>query len=344
MKRKIIALLLCIVCVVSLCFPVAADDDGYSAIVSDIDKTCPTCGATLHASWGSTSGAEVELEISDTGKVKIPAGAGAFARIHLRCSSCGYEKTETRLLGLDFGAEKPGKLVQAPSGIGRKDLPGYADDNGTATYNSNGELQVTVYPRLSFTSSADLQNYPASIRANHSSSVWTIDGLKVTGRSTYSGSADNCNVYFDYFLSAPVSGTYYIATQQEYIKNQYTSSGKFLNQSLSAGRYSFYLRKGGTKSFNSSVFAFYCNKMGLANSTVTSYFCPIILTVIPDTTTINQQTNITINNNTWNGNIYTDNSTNLTYIYPQYTTVNENNETVTNISNNPIIYNNETKQ
>lgn len=60
--------------------------------------------------------------------------------------------------------------------------------------------------------------------------------------------------------------------------------------------------------------------------------------------TINKQTNITINNNTWNGNIYTDNSTNLTYIYPQYTTINENNETVTNISNNPIIYNSETKQ
>ncbi|MFR2116005.1 MAG: hypothetical protein ACLS45_01795 [Subdoligranulum sp.] len=46
----------------------------------------------------------------------------------------------------------------------------------------------------------------------------------------------------------------------------------------------------------------------------------------------------------WNGNIYVDNSTNLTYIYPQYTTVNEKNETVTNISNTPIIYNNETKQ
>ena len=57
-----------------------------------------------------------------------------------------------------------------------------------------------------------------------------------------------------------------------------------------------------------------------------------------------KKTNITINNNTWNGNIYQDNSTNLTYIYPQYTTINENNETVTNISNNPIIYNNETKQ
>ena len=62
---------------------------------------------------------------------------------------------------------------------------------------------------------------------------------------------------------------------------------------------------------------------------------------------LTNQTNITINNDysqTWNGNIYTDNSTNLTYIYPQYTTINEKNETVTNISTNPIIYNNETKQ
>ena len=61
-------------------------------------------------------------------------------------------------------------------------------------------------------------------------------------------------------------------------------------------------------------------------------------------TQIVNNNSITINNNTWNGNIYTDNSTNLTYIYPQYTTINEKNETVTNISNTPIIYNNETKQ
>ena len=59
---------------------------------------------------------------------------------------------------------------------------------------------------------------------------------------------------------------------------------------------------------------------------------------------LSNQTNITINNNTWNGNIYIDNSTNLTYIYPQYTTINESGDTVTNISENPIIYNNETKQ
>ena len=66
--------------------------------------------------------------------------------------------------------------------------------------------------------------------------------------------------------------------------------------------------------------------------------------VAPLESTIKPSNSITINQNVWNGNIYQDNSTNLTYIYPQYTTINEKNETVTNISNNPIIYNNETKQ
>lgn len=70
----------------------------------------------------------------------------------------------------------------------------------------------------------------------------------------------------------------------------------------------------------------------------------VSLVYYPDTSSVKSYNDITINNNTWNGNIYTDNSTNLTYIYPQYTTVNEKNETVTNISNTPIIYNNETKQ
>ena len=78
--------------------------------------------------------------------------------------------------------------------------------------------------------------------------------------------------------------------------------------------------------------------------TYTVRFYPLVVTCVPNSSSVNQTNSITINNNTWNGNIYQDNSTNLTYIYPQYTTINENNETVTNISNNPIIYNNETKQ
>ena len=71
-------------------------------------------------------------------------------------------------------------------------------------------------------------------------------------------------------------------------------------------------------------------------------FYPLVVQFTPDQ--VSKKTNITINQNVWNGNIYQDNSTNLTYIYPQYTTINNEGDTITNISNNPIIYNNETKQ
>ena len=71
---------------------------------------------------------------------------------------------------------------------------------------------------------------------------------------------------------------------------------------------------------------------------------PVIQYKPPQFNNISYNTNLTINKNTWNGNIYVDNSTNLTYIYPEYTVINENNETVTNISENPIIYNNETNE
>ena len=350
MKRKIIALLLCFVCVFSLCLPVAADDDGYSAIVSDIDKTCPTCGATLHASWGSTSGAEVELEISDTGKVKIPAGAGAFARIHLRCSSCGYEKTETRLLGLDFGAEKPGKLVQAPSGIGRKDLPGYADDNGTPAITANGEFFITANC-VNINSLGQSASYATEALKNNPKQI------SVNSDSISSDSWPDYSMYLCYEFTAPVDGTYsYYAPAGDYLftLNVLNGSWKTIHEGAK-GVYLGFDRSSFTLSNRSSFKK--GNKVNVCvqiygerpswNTYV--YGCavratghPISIKVIPLES--NKQTTITINNNTWNGNIYTDNSTNLTYIYPQYTTVNEKNETVTNISNTPIIYNNETKQ
>ena len=63
---------------------------------------------------------------------------------------------------------------------------------------------------------------------------------------------------------------------------------------------------------------------------------------------ISSKTKIVINNNnvknTWNGNVYVDASNHLTYIFPQYTYINENYEHVTSISENPIIYNSETNQ
>lgn len=340
MKRKIIALLLCIVCVFSLCFPAAADDDGYSAIIGDIDKTCPTCGSALHAFWWSTSGAEVEVEISDTGKIKIPAGAGAIAHIDLKCKSCGYEKKETRLLGLDFGAEKPGKLVQAPSGIGRKDLPGYADDNGTPTVSHDGEL-------ICYSSEAYI-----------SSQSGQYGGVYDHQETKYHVSKGGLLNWFGRFVFvAPVSGYYYA-----YVEDMDTSVSK-LTTSTDSGEFKISTPTldtltntvtGSSVTLKTDiskicVYASKGDKLLLSTKSSSNaedavfyvYSAPI--RVVADDKPV-KKNSITFNNNTWNGNIYVDNSNNLTYIYPQYTTINEKNETVTNISNNPIIYNNETYQ
>lgn len=349
MKRKIIALLLCIVCVVSLCFPVAADDDGYSAIISDIDKTCPTCGATLHASWGSTSGAEVELEISDTGKVKIPAGAGAFARIHLRCSSCGYEKTETRLLGLDFGAEKPGnytldKMDSTNAGAnipaaGGRNPKGYGDE-GKANVNSNGKEILWVEP-FGITGS---YNGFSKFAPNG-----LIAGSSGSGTSFLPDSSSNGDYASPtYYFVAPVSGLYYVGSSgnsydfgsfNSFQSDKWTRTDYTVNYKDSY-QYSISLNKGEACYFFVSWKVDNCffkpYKFFLNNA-------PIFVEPLGDSG-VKNYSKITINNNTWNGNIYVDNSNNLTYIYPQYTTVNEKNETVTNISNTPIIYNNETYQ
>lgn len=391
MKRKIIALLLCFVCVSSLCFPVAADDDGYSAIISDIDKTCPTCGSALHAFWWSTSGAEVEVEISDTGKIKIPAGAGAIAHIDLKCKSCGYEKKETRLLGLDFGAEKPGKLVQAPSGIGRKDLPGYNDDNGTPTIGADGFPTLTFKMLFNgFSTSFGGSYLYGSPFTTFSNGTYSISSTyNMTGFYVEPGASSAPNGCISYYFDAPYTGYYKVSDapfsvkivsrnkagdifpdssscSKAYYASSYTSSeppplGTGVSFSLSVGnqdtlnltRNPVYIVKGQRYFFHVQ----FKPRYGFSNTSGSSitYFdiavnfpAPTItVTDISSIATINKQTNITINNDysqTWNGNIYIDNSTNLTYIYPQYTTINEKNETVTNISNTPIIYNNETKQ
>lgn len=370
MKRKIIALLLCFVCVSSLCFPVAADDDGYSAIISDIDKTCPTCGSALHAFWWSTSGAEVEVEISDTGKIKIPAGAGAIAHIDLKCKSCGYEKKETRLLGLDFGAEKPGKLVQAPSGIGRKDLPGYADDNGTSSVNNEGNL--TFVAKYCFTNDRYhfVDSFSITDTDKDANKIWHFGSSSIQVES-YSKNVSDIYAYGGYVLDTQnISGIFYIPKGTTFVYNPW---GEYNYHDIGFGWNSFETDSiwshscDGSKQYlilyrynnQTKMPAYmYSNENGTdilfnedshlrcryVDGVSSGYPDDLIVYCRPTSVTVNKQTTITINNNTWNGNIYTDNSTNLTYIYPQYTTINEKNETVTNISTTPIIYNNETKQ
>ena len=158
------------------------------------------------------------------------------------------------------------------------------------------------------------------------------------------------NANLIYTFTAPVTGLYYVGSLCDpydygtfsvfYQNNWYLtyltpSYGDYYRYSLSLseGQFCYFSPSGITVKHlgNRRAYKYYLNKI------------PIYIEPLGDSS-ITTTNNITINNNTWNGNIYTDNSTNLTYIYPQYTTVNEKNETVTNIITNPIIYNNETKQ
>lgn len=391
MKRKLFTLLLCMVFICTLSLPVYADStttssDGYSALISDIPKTCPTCGSSLHASWFSTSGAEVELTINDNGTIKIPAGAGVVASIRLYCTNCKYEKNETRLLGLDWGSERPGewKVEQAPSGIGRKDLPGYADDNGTPTIGVDGLPTLTFKMALNgFSTKFGGEFLYGSPIGSYSNGTYSI-----TSTYNFTGfySSDNATNYptgcVSFYFVAPYTGYYQITDASCSVKivskdkngnifsdNNDASSARvgvsFESREPSVpSRFYDSMRNGVSRKWTPSKVYIVKGKHYFFNFYLQSYYSldslsghpvyydvsinfpapTVTVTDIGSIATINKQTNITINNNTWNGNIYTDNSTNLTYIYPQYTTINEKNETVTNISNTPIIYNNETKQ
>lgn len=400
MKRKLFTLLLCMVFICTLSLPVYADStttssDGYSALISDIPKTCPTCGSSLHASWFSTSGAEVELTINDNGTIKIPAGAGVVASIRLYCTNCKYEKNETRLLGLDWGSERPGewKVEQAPSGIGRKDLPGYADDKGSALVDKDG------WPTATYTMLLDGYDTSAGVDTVYKHSTSNNGSWFTQTTGSFSGSNGNVSAYgiydsscssnnpvaasLSYYLIAPVSGYYTLnTTSVDASVSVRNKAGSYQYGLINDSQFYIYSRfdKGVSASCNSSERLYpksdltswhFSPKSGsklyfskgdiihfflyIVSSYPVGYAYPYksisIKSVAPTLTVqdltpsqITNNNNITINNNTWNGNIYTDNSTNLTYIYPQYTTINEKNETVTNISNTPIIYNNETKQ
>ena len=309
--------------------------------------TCPKCGKdTL------ITNQDISIEIGE--EVGLPL---SLKRAY--CSNCHYAKYEYNVLGVageqayDDGDESHiinflkslkeqllGKNATATkfesgggstdgSGVGRP--KGYSDNN-VPDVSQSGQLHLyapVVGWRAASSSSA--------------SSIFSLSDYRDYKSADISG--EDFNPYMGSYvpfvvcsLTAPVNGTYTVKAGSRIGCYSYLSSGRWCtsygdikkdySEGLAAGKtYYFYVYVGG-----------YGKGSYVASGTGVDIY------VTPLSFTLKNQTNITINNNTWNGNIYTDNSTNLTYIYPQYTTINEKNETVTNISNTPIIYNNETKQ
>ena len=229
-----------------------------------------------------------------------------------------------------------GGSADGSSGVGRSDL-GYTEDNKPLV-SHDGSLVVMAEPYGVSYYFGD--GFTTSVPA-----MAALASNGTGGGTTYPGST---NLRAAYRFTAPVTGLYYVGSGGSpynlgFCDFAYGDSWKridFTFSYTSALQYKITLSKGDVaylllpRTFANAKNAAF--KFSMKN-------CPIFVDILSDSN-INNYNKYTINNNTWNGNIYQDNSTNLTYIYPQYTTINENNETVTNISNNPIIYNNETKQ
>ena len=189
-----------------------------------------------------------------------------------------------------------------------------------------------------------------------SSKMWSSD----SSTTFYHG------VGVSFKVTAPVDGYYAVYSSPTYSCGGYAPRDNS-SYSRKDQKFSWYKGTSGYTSFSRSYYAkgqsivinarpriHYTGLWDIGYPSTSSYFYCYgvpILSVEPvdaSSSNISNQTKIVINNNnvknTWNGNVYVDASNHLTYIFPQYTYINENYEHVTSISENPIIYNSETNQ
>lgn len=324
MKKRFLSLLFALSLSVCMCVSAFAADTGID-IIDD-----PLSYYFQNQLLGVQKGTGVTL-VCPNGDYKTLYTGGTLV-------TCPYDGEA--LVLADAGGVTAKKV---PSGIGRKDLPGYGD-KGKANVNSNGKSLLWAEPfglTGSFgwsTEGSFSKDAPGNLHAGASGSGASFASL--------GGDASSANRAAPvYYFTAPVSGLYYIGVDgSPYDLGSFNS---FYHNTWNRTDYEFTytdtfhrsisLNKGESAYLTFNYNVTYCS------GNAYKYFLnniPIFIEPLGDSGVTNQN-NITINNNTWNGNIYVDNSNNLTYIYPQYTTVNEKNETVTNISTNPIIYNNE---
>ena len=307
----------------------------------------------------------------------LPVGASGINLVKKECPECGLSSfpSKSEQVGMfviyTFECENghtytykflPGVTDKGGTtrggGAGRRDpLPGYSsdgvpsvDNTGLLTWQPSWPSDYTKYTYLSpptyypitssrFTDEIALVTHSAS--GNHLS-------VLLTPRSGQSSFGFSDIAFKGMTFTAPVSGYY---TSQSVRVNA-------VGRSTEPRSYS----RSNNWSYKSVYFnagdSVYCG-----SSSTTSYFqvgawqspgyqCTYlkadiytpVFTIQPLKSAVTNQTTITINNNSWTGNIYQDTTNNLTYIYPQYTTINESGDTVTNISNNPIIYNSTTNE
>lgn len=362
MKKRLVSIILTVFLVLSM-MPFAA--------FADDTIVCPACGGSVTKQERRLLTAHDDFYKCDKcGKWAWVNKLGSLSLFSVGDQQILDAADSSAIINFSFNNGKLIPAEKAPSGIGRKDLPGYADDNGTSSVNNEGNL--TFVAKYCFTNDRYhfVDSFSITDTYHNANKIWHFGSSSIQVES-YSNNVSDIYAYGGYVLDTQnISGIFYIPKGTTFVYNPW---GDYNFHYIGSGWNSFETNSiwshscDGSKQYlilyrynnqtkmpdymysneNGTDILFYQDshlRCGYVDGVSSGYPDDLIVYCRPTSVTVNKQTTITINNNTWNGNIYTDNSTNLTYIYPQYTTINEKNETVTNISNNPIIYNNETKQ
>lgn len=354
MKKRLVALLLVFSLSACLCVSAFAADTGID-IIDD-----PLSYYFQNQLLGVQKGTGVTL-VCPNGDYKTLYTGGTLV-------TCPYDGE-----ALELASEGGVTAKKAPSGVGRKDLPGYqSSDNNPGVPSISQDGNIALLAKYRFTNNQ--KQLVDSFSKQVGNDIWNF-GENSLYIERCSNSQTYCYTYGGYILDTNnIPGIYCVPAGTSYVFNPWGDSYKrnlnkrqwpeIVSKSIAS------VSSNGTKryiciykynadwssqghpdmslSVGDGTDNIFQQDSGYTISTSGNITIPypkdLVVYLRPTSTNIVKNTNITINNNTWNGNIYVDNSTNLTYIYPEYTTINENNETVTNISTNPIIYNSETKQ
>lgn len=353
MKKRLVSIILTVFLVLSM-MPFAA--------FADDTIVCPACGGSVTKQERRLLTAHDDFYKCDKcGKWAWVNKLGSLSLFSVGDQQILDAADSSAIINFSFNNGKLISATKAPSGVGRKDLPGYCDTgDGTSTpqVDSNGKfvdgwVYVTPEHDHSYIAPgyggyyAGCEHYTQTI-TNKLNASFTCSSLPFLAAYSNSSSGFTNGYFGNHFYF------YWKVNVPAYSYVRFLSFGQYTFNSVLSGKTTTTKntfsnsRALNTEYYMGSETLFFFDEFG--NFSNQTYFSatysalPVIQYKPPQFNNISYNTNLTINKNTWNGNIYTDNSTNLTYIYPQYTTINEKNETVTNISNNPIIYNNETKQ
>lgn len=309
-----------------------------------------------------------------------------------RCSKCNVYKHALNVLGFKFtyyslsGLKTPdGELLdflnynlaivlgkfstatKVPSGIGRKDLPGYIDDSGTAHVSKEGKLKFTALPCWDTTDddgnpllTSPYKTYHLEEHDSDGVDEWTtfydwgqlhhgVYQYKISDSFGEDSGWSSVAISVHWVIEQTIiPGTYYVAADQPIVADYHSKVGadsQYLYTTYREQTLPNKIKTGFGSSTEGSVYALNRSYYAATKNAdcISAKFFLFTVTCDPTENPVEEKKEVTIEDNKFTGNIYVDNSTNITYIYPKYTTVNVNNETVIEVADHPLIYNPESK-